>query len=199
ATALNNLALLYHDLKQYRKAEPLYQRALDIAEVRLPRDHPLMAGYLGNLALLSVETGNPKKAARLFDRARRGARRHLADVLPLLSDRDRATLFRSGSPAADLEGALSLGLAHKEDADLAARSASWLVNGKANDQESRASSLLLLRQSRDASLGETARRLFAVRQELARLTMLTPVPGQEKEHARLYAKKVDEEQELGKQ
>ena len=51
--------------------------------------------------------------------------------------------------------ALSLGLAHKDDADAGGAVGAWLLNGKAVDQESLASSLLLARQSSDPALGNS--------------------------------------------
>ena len=57
ATSLNNLAVLYDNQGQYAQAEPLYKRALAIAEKALGPDHPLVATNLNNLALDSVELG----------------------------------------------------------------------------------------------------------------------------------------------
>jgi hypothetical protein len=37
---LNNLALFYHDLGHYDRAEPLYERALAIHETAYGMEHP---------------------------------------------------------------------------------------------------------------------------------------------------------------
>jgi CHAT domain-containing protein/tetratricopeptide (TPR) repeat protein len=199
ATSLNNLALLYHDMGSYGKAEPLFRRSLEISERKLGKDHPYVANSLNGLALLYAAMGEPGKASPLFDRARRGARRHLASVLPALSDADKAAFFKNTSARDALEAALSLGLDQRGDADLAAQSATWLLNGKAVDQESLASSLLLSRQSGDPAVGKLAALLLAVRQSLARLTLAVPKAGQDKQRLEQIAELTRMEQELGKQ
>ena len=40
ATSLNNLALLYYNMGDYSKADPLYQKALEIYENVLGENHP---------------------------------------------------------------------------------------------------------------------------------------------------------------
>jgi CHAT domain-containing protein/Tfp pilus assembly protein PilF len=199
ANSLHNLAVLSAATGQYARAVPLYLRSLKIFEARLGKDHPDVATALNNLAQVHAATGEPGKASSLFDRARRGARHHLAAVLPALSEPDKAAFFINTSARSGLEAALSLGLAHKSDADLAARSATWLLNGKAIDQESLASSVLLTRQSSDPALKKLAARLLSVRQSLARLTLATPLPGQEKQRLAQIEEVTAQEQELGKQ
>jgi CHAT domain-containing protein/Tfp pilus assembly protein PilF len=199
ANALNNLAGLYQVMGRYAQAQPLFQRSLDIREARLGKDHPLVAATLNNLAGLYGQTDRPGEAARLFDRARRGARHHLASVLPALSEADKAAFFQSTPARKDLEMALSLGLANRSAAVLSARSAGWLLNGKGIDQESLASSLLLVRQSKDPALGKLATRLLSVRQRLARLTLFVPSAAQAKQRLAALEELTRQEQELGKQ
>jgi CHAT domain-containing protein len=199
ASALNNLASLYQDMGAYAKAERLHQRSLEIREARLGRDHPDLAIALNNLAELYAAREEWGKASSLTDRARRGARRHLAAVLPALSDADKTTFFQNTAARRDLEAALSLGLAHKSDADLAVLSATWLLNGKTIEQESSAFSVLLSRQSSDPALGKLAKQLLSVRQQLARLSFTSPPPGQEKQRLEQIEELTAQEQELGKQ
>jgi tetratricopeptide (TPR) repeat protein len=199
ATSLHNLAELYKAMGASDKAEALYQRTLTIYEVRLGKDHPDVALALGNLAVLYAETGEPRKASSLFDRVRRVARRNIASVLPALSEQDKAAFFRNTSARSHLEVALSLGLAHQGDTDLAAQSGTWLVNGKAIVQESLASSVLPTRQSSDPAQQKLAARLLSVRQHLARLTLAAPRLGQEKQHLAQIEELTPQEQELGKQ
>jgi CHAT domain-containing protein/tetratricopeptide (TPR) repeat protein len=198
AQALNNLAGLYRDMGQDARAEPLLQRSLAIWEAKLPGNHPHMVTTLNNLAGLYTRTDRQREAGRLFDRARRAARQHLAAVLPALSDSEKADFFANTAARSHLEAALALGLVNKGDAELAGLSASWLVNGKAVDQESLASSLLLARQSKDPELGKRATRLLAVREQLARLTLATPRPGQEKQRPQQIEELSNEEQQLAR-
>jgi CHAT domain-containing protein len=198
ATALNNLAELYQELGQIEKASPLMQRSLQIRQARLGNDHPAVAVALNNLAGLSAAAGQPREAARLFDQSRRGARRHIASVLPGLSEEEKTAFFESTTARSQLDHALSLGVAGRTIADLAALSASWLLNGKALDQESLASSQLLVRQRGESAIGKASQRLLALRQKLAQLTYTTPAPGQEKARLATIEKYSTEEQDLAK-
>ena len=65
ATSLNNLAILYRDMGQYAKAEPLYRRSLKIYESKLGPDHPDVAMGLNNLANLYRDMGQYAKAEPL--------------------------------------------------------------------------------------------------------------------------------------
>ena len=69
ADGLNNLALLYVNMGQYAKAEPLYQRSLKIREAKLGPDHPDVAESLNNLANLYEDMGQYAKAEPLFQRS----------------------------------------------------------------------------------------------------------------------------------
>jgi tetratricopeptide (TPR) repeat protein/CHAT domain-containing protein len=71
ATALNNLAFLfvYSEMRDYAKAELLYQRSLKISEKALGPNHPDTAAVLNSLALLYQSMGDYTKAEPLFQRA----------------------------------------------------------------------------------------------------------------------------------
>ena len=66
ATALNNLAMIYHDTGRYSDAEPLYDQALSITRRVLGTDHLDTAVSLNNLAGLYYEQGRYAKAAPLY-------------------------------------------------------------------------------------------------------------------------------------
>ena len=61
ATSLNNLAELYRAQGQYAKSEPLYQRALGIAEKALGPEHPNVATLRKNYAALVRAAGQPRR------------------------------------------------------------------------------------------------------------------------------------------
>ena len=69
ATSLNNLAALYRTKGRYAEAEPLYKRALAIAEKALGPDHPLVATILGNLERLYYDEDRHVDARPLVLRA----------------------------------------------------------------------------------------------------------------------------------
>jgi tetratricopeptide (TPR) repeat protein len=67
-TRPNNLAGLYRAQGRYSEAEPLYQRALAIAEHRLGPDHPYVAAILNNLVGLYEAQGRHSEAEPLYQR-----------------------------------------------------------------------------------------------------------------------------------
>ena len=66
---LSEVAALYYNQGQYAKAEPLYQRALEIREKALGPEHPDVATSLNNLAELYRVRGQYAKAEPLYERA----------------------------------------------------------------------------------------------------------------------------------
>ena len=66
---LNNFAELYRSMGRYAEAEPLYQRALSIAEQQLGPDHPQTGGSLNNLASLYYITDRLPEAGSMMSRA----------------------------------------------------------------------------------------------------------------------------------
>jgi CHAT domain-containing protein/Tfp pilus assembly protein PilF len=198
ANSLNNLAVLYRYLDQHDKAGPLYQRSLKIWESSLGKDHPCVTDCLSSMASLCARQGRSKESARLFERARRGALRHITAVLPVLSEPEKAAFFENTRVRSNLDLALSLGLLHRTDATVARRSAGWLLNAKALIQEGLASSELLARQSNDPDVGKLATQLLSARQKLARQSMSAVLPGQQQQHRERIEQLSDREQELGR-
>ena len=69
ARSLNNLAVLYNDMGDYAKAEPLYRQALAIRKEVLGEKHPEYAQSLNNLAGLYENMGDYAKAEPLYRQA----------------------------------------------------------------------------------------------------------------------------------
>ncbi|MCO5380743.1 MAG: tetratricopeptide repeat protein [Methanosarcina barkeri] len=69
ANSLNNLAGLYDNMGEYKKALSLYQRALEIVEKTLGSEHPVVAITLNNLAGLYDSMGEYEKALPFYQRA----------------------------------------------------------------------------------------------------------------------------------
>ena len=61
--------MLYQAMGQHAKAEPLYQRSLEIREAKLGKDHPDVADSLNNLAWLYQAMGQHAKAEPLYQRS----------------------------------------------------------------------------------------------------------------------------------
>src|SRR5262249_9025603 len=118
---------------------------------------------------------------------------------PALSDQDRSAFLQNTFARRDLEGDLTLGLANKGDAKLAALSASWLLNGKAPELESLAAATLMTRDSSDPVVGKLSAQLLTIRHRLARLTLFPPRHLPEKERLKLIGDLTKQEQELAKQ
>ncbi len=69
AQSLNNLATLYRDQGKYPEAEPLFEKALAIAEKALGPEHPDVATGLNNLAELYRAQGRYTEAEPLYKRS----------------------------------------------------------------------------------------------------------------------------------
>jgi len=69
ARALSNLADLYRTQARWEEAETFYQRALDLEEAQLGRDHPSLVRTLNSLALVYRGQGLYDRAEPLCQRA----------------------------------------------------------------------------------------------------------------------------------
>jgi len=195
--SLNNLGELYRSQGQYGKAEPLYHRSLMIQEAKIGKEHPDVATSLNNLATLYEATDSSEQAAALAERARRISRRHVARVLPILSQAEQTTFLRHQDEG-NYHASLSLGLRHATNPELATRSAAFVLNGKAVAHQTVAEAILLARDSRDPALADLTRRLHDTRHQLARLTLSSPQPGQEAAYQRQLQDLADREQDLAR-
>ncbi|MEM9327895.1 MAG: CHAT domain-containing tetratricopeptide repeat protein [Bacteroidota bacterium] len=93
ATTLNNVANLYLQLGNYSLAGKLLAKALDIRGDVLGKYHPLTiktSGDLGRFYLLSKDTVS---AMRQFDEALQAEIKHMQDIFPVLTDKQRQLYF----------------------------------------------------------------------------------------------------------
>ncbi len=179
ASSLINLANVYNDLGRYQEAEPLYLRARDIA-LKLDSQRPELAKTLQNLGLLHAAVGNVTAAAEELDFSRHIVRKHAAQILPLLSDREQLNYLKND--ANDLGLALSLPWKFPNAAGLTELSAGWLANSKGVAQEMLAQKALLERDNKKPELVPLVRELVGDRRRLANLINLAPQPGEEAAH-----------------
>jgi tetratricopeptide (TPR) repeat protein len=105
ADVLYNLANLYYQQNKYAKAEPLFQRALQIREQRLGPDHLKVASSLTGLALLYEARLKLAKAKQLYQRALHIREQQLGpDHLEVATTLyNLATLYRSPGKYAEPE------------------------------------------------------------------------------------------------
>ncbi len=198
ANSLNNLALLYADMGQYAKAEPLYLRSLKINEAKLGSDHPEVALSLDNLAWLYHAMGSLDQAAVACDRSRRVVRKHVAEVLPVLNEKEQLT-FLERIDEGRYHRALTFGLCHGDAAKIVESSYGWLANGKAVAGQSLAETALRARDSTDPKSQAVIQELNTERTQLANLSQAVPRPGQEEGHRRQLTELSQKTQELARQ
>jgi CHAT domain-containing protein/tetratricopeptide (TPR) repeat protein len=104
--------------------------AVEKVEALYPFDDPLCWLARHNAAYVSAAAGDVRGAVAEFDTARRAVRRFLAEALPGLSEREQLFVLEKFDRS-NLHTALNLGPAHAADSDVAARTAEWVLNGKA--------------------------------------------------------------------
>jgi hypothetical protein len=104
--------------------------AVEKVESLYPFDDPMCWLARHNAAYVSAAAGDVRGAVAEFDVARRAVRRFLAEALPGLSEREQLFVLEKFDRF-NLYTALNLGPAHAADPEVAARTAEWVLNGKA--------------------------------------------------------------------
>ena len=195
ATSLNNLATLYRGQGQYAQAEPLLKRALAINEKTLGPDHPTTATSLNNLACEQAAAGDWLAAVGSIDRARHGIRRHVARVLPSLSDREQIQFLKVRDDG-KLHSALSIGLAKADDPKITSLSAGWLANAKSVGQEAAAERIIIAREGNNPAAKKLADELTAVRRQLAALRQSVTAAAESKDILKKIGELEEQERSL---
>src|SRR4029077_12035246 len=93
-------------------------------------DDPMCWLARHNAGLVSAANGDVRGAGAELETARRSVRRFLAEALPGMSEREQLFVL-DRFDRFNLHTALGLGPAYAADPDVAARTAEWLLNGKA--------------------------------------------------------------------
>jgi tetratricopeptide (TPR) repeat protein/CHAT domain-containing protein len=171
ASSLSGLATLHARLGQYAKAEPLCRRSLDIRQAQ-PGNDWFVANALHNLAYVCAAQDGWAEAGELAARERSIVARHVAHVLPGLTDQEQLR-FLELADARHLRVALSMGLKSGLP-ELVTQSAGWLLNAKGVAHQCLAEQALLVRAASDPAAKPLAGELRAVRQQLAALTVAPP-------------------------
>jgi CHAT domain-containing protein/tetratricopeptide (TPR) repeat protein len=182
ATSLSNVAGILHELKDDASAIPLFQTALQIHRQRQGMSHPDTVIALHNLSAALRRQGDWAAATELGDEARRGTRRHIARVLPGLSENEQITFLRNRDQS-HFWSTLTIALDQRNGPEAVDKSAAWVINGKGVAEESLAARALLARETRDPKLAAAAQEMLEVRQKLASLIVAVPLPEEAQKHA----------------
>ena len=147
-------------------AEQAFSQCLTTLKDIYPSNHPRVAQVLSNLAHVHFCQGNVSATIRRQDEAAQINRRHLASVLPGLSESARQR-YLAESHQVNFEKALSLGWQFRDNPRAAIFSAGWLLNGKSAGSEAMAEAALLS----TPQATEYVRELRTVRNRISALTL----------------------------
>lgn len=198
AVSENNVAWVCMALRQFDEAERLYLNALNTHKKLLGKSHPDTVRCFDNIARLYAAKGDPATAANFTDDGRRAIREYLAVTLPALPQKEQS-LFLSVRYQTEFQSALSLALAHSDDASLCKLSAGWLLNGKAVVQEALAQGNLTARAASDPATAGIVQQLRSVRDDLAAAALTVPDPDTANKHQEQIAALTAKERELSGQ
>jgi len=185
ATFLNNLAMLYNNMRTYDKAEPLYRRSLAIYEKALGREHPDTALALNNLAVFYAAQGRKGEALALMEQAQGIDRRQIDQILGFASEKQQTQFLASREN--NFFAYISLIRQRFPDNPKAIRNALdvWLARkGILLEAQKRIQDVLAAGDNPEAQ--EIFAKLIEIRQQLARLVL--GVPGKEGPEA--YQKRI---------
>lgn len=104
--------------------------AVEKVERLYPFDDPMCWLARHNAGYVAAVSGDVNGAVTEFDAARHSVRWFLAESLPGLSEREQLFILEKFDRS-NLHTALNLGPAHGDDRNVAARTAEWVLNGKA--------------------------------------------------------------------
>jgi len=147
--------------------------------------------------MLHGAMGQWETATDEADRARRSIRRYVASTLPMLSEQEQLQFLKNVDEVG-FSLALSLGVHEHGNPRIAARSAEWLINGKALAQQALGDRALLARDSDDPAVAGPVKQLLSVRDQLATLTLTAPKPGTEAARRGELAELTKREEELSR-
>jgi CHAT domain-containing protein len=173
ATAVNNLAALYHTMGSYERAEPLFQHALMIREKALGPEHPDVAASLINLASVAAAQKNYGAAVRYLQTSSALQDRLIPNVFAFTTEKQKLQFIQTISGS--YYGSLSLlhqHLGHDQSAVREGLQLVWRRKGIVFDAESRAREALQVRLSEAGR--KLAKEVVALRGELAGLLLHRP-------------------------
>ncbi len=133
SNVLTNLAVIHHRQGKHPQAVEATREAISITGESIGDHHPLTFVQWENLAMLQMLAGDFDGACESTDHVRRAIRRHVAKVLPGLSDQEQVQ-FLTSRYRRQLHQALSMAYQQPDHEGLRSACAGWLLNGKAVTQ-----------------------------------------------------------------
>ncbi len=155
-----------------------FSRSMKIAEAVLGPEHPEVIRSLQLQAMAAGAQSNWTEAAATVDRSRRAVRRHVAKVLPALSETEQLTYLQH-IDVEHFHKALTVAWHRKDDVAAVAQSAAWVLNGKAITQQVLVEQAYQTRDRKDTASGGLSDQLTAVRKQLAAQMLDPDLPGSE--------------------
>jgi CHAT domain-containing protein/tetratricopeptide (TPR) repeat protein len=170
-----HIGMLNEYTKRVEAAEKSYTLAVNDFRQSYGPHHPKVGLALSYLATITAMAGRFDLAADYFDQSRRIYQAYISRELLALPEKEQIA-FLFGEDQDALQLALSLPLADGVSNDLVARSADWVINGKATSYRAVARRSRLQRVDRESTSFALLRQLQDARQQLAGLTMYVPRP-----------------------
>lgn len=197
AGTVMNLGMLHFMNGNYTEAEERLNEAREVFTEVVGKEHFYQAMTLLSLGGVYATQQRWNEAAIVTDVNRRMVRSLVGRVLPALNESDQITFLKTRDEIM-LHWSLSLGLAQRTNASIAARSASWVLNGKAVIQESLGQRQLLGLESANPSVNQITEELRAVRAQLSSLTYNGSVHESRRSHSSKIEALLKQEQTLSR-
>ena len=168
ASARNALADLYCETRKFAQAEELSRRNVTDGRTLLGQSHPDTAIFLDNLAMTLILQDRRAEAFDELDGSRKSRRDFLLRTLPTLSEGDQFALINQ-SERLSRDLALLMAVQRRAEPGVAARSAEWVVNGKAITTRALATAEVMARDAKNPEAIRILGDLNAARSRLAQL------------------------------
>ena len=169
--SLHNLASAYHRAGKFAEAEVAQRKSLDAWQSNFGDVHPYFIIGASNLGRIYQSMNRLPDALNAYDRSRRGAYRHMTEVLSGLPEQDQLN-FLMIQDRVHLHRALSIALTRPNDDEFHRKTLEWIVNSKGMTEWSRAKSMGMARESQAPETAEALATLKDTQQQITRLTLL---------------------------
>lgn len=197
ATTQAKLGSFAYNERDYEKAKQYYEPAFATSQRQLGISHPGSIRYQEKLASIAAATGDWAAALAQADATFRNIDLHIRHILVGQTSSEQLSYLKLRM--ADWERGYSYALARSDDPNAIEKTATWLINSKGIAQETLASREVLTRINSTPQLAQITSQLMDTRQQLARLVIAAPAPGEETAHQEEIANLKQTEKNLSRQ